>query len=136
LIPIATLVLVLFPPVPLDGRTLLMFVGSAVTAMFTMNGVALWVTLLAPRRGDYNASFGNDLSFAANVVVIGGIMSLLFVPRGLAKVWPDAVGPGSWWMVIPLIILAVAFYFMSLRRAEQSFVTRRERLLGIFEGRD
>lgn len=135
LIPLATLVLALFPPVPLDGRGFIMFVGCAVTAMFTMNGIALWVTLLAPRRGNFGASFGNDLSFAANVVVIGSIMLLLLLPRVLAKFWPDAVGPDYWWMVFPLIALAVAFYFTSLGRAAHSFVKRRESLLAIMEGR-
>ncbi|MBZ5618741.1 MAG: hypothetical protein LAQ69_08470 [Acidobacteriia bacterium] len=135
LIPLATLVLILFPPIPLDWHTVLMFVGSAVTAMFAMNGIALWVTLLAPRRGNYSASFGNDLSFAANVVVIGGVMALLFLPRVLARIWPDAVGPAAWWMALPLVALSVASYFTSLRRAEQTFVARRERLLAIMEGR-
>jgi hypothetical protein len=135
LIPVATAVLVLFPPIPLDWRTVIMFVGSAVSAMFAMNGVAIWVTLLAPRRGNYNASFGNDLSFPANVLLIGSIMTLIFGPRALAKVSPNAIGPENWWVVIPLMALAVAFYFASLRRAEHTFVARRESLLAIMEGR-
>jgi hypothetical protein len=135
LIPIGTLILLLFPPVPIDWRTPVMFVGFALSAMFGMNGIALWVTLLAPRRGDYNASFGNDLSFAANVVVMGSLLALVFGPRALAKAWPNLVGPESWWLAIPLLALAVTFYFASLRRAERTFVARRERLLAMTEGR-
>jgi hypothetical protein len=135
LIPVATLILVLFPPIPMDWRTPVMFAGAALSAMFAMNGVALWVTLLAPRRGNYNASFGNDLSFAANVVVIGSILILIFGSRALAKASPHAIGPESWWLAIPLLAVAVAFYFASLRRAEHTFVARREQLLAIMEGR-
>jgi hypothetical protein len=135
LIPPAILVLLLFPPVPLEWRMVVMFVGAAFTSMFGMNGLALWITLLAPRRGNYNASFGNDLSFAANVVVMGSAMTLLFGPRLLAKAWPDLLGPANWWIVVPLVAVAVAFYFSSLRLAERSFMARREHLLAIMEGR-
>ena len=135
LIPAATLILLLFPPVPLDWHTVVLFVGCAVTAMFVMNGIALWVTLLAPRKGNYDASFGNDLSFAANVVVMGGMFALLFGPRAIAGVWPHAVGPEDWWKVFPLILMAIFFYFASLKKAETMFVVRREALLAMMEGR-
>ncbi len=135
LIPVATLILIFFAPISLDWHGVAMFVATAVTAMFVMNGIALWVTLLAPRRGNYNHSFGNDLSFGANVVVIGGVLLLLFGPRLLAKSWPDVVGPANWWVPLPLVLLAVMFYVVSLRRAERTFVTRRESLLALMEGR-
>jgi hypothetical protein len=135
LIPAATLVVILFPPVPLDWRGVVMFAGTAVTAMFLMNGIALWVTLLAPRRGDYNHSFGNDLSFGANVVVLGSMFALLFLPRMVAKSWPGAVGPESWWVPIPLAVLAFLFYVISLRQAERKFVALRESLLALMEGK-
>jgi hypothetical protein len=137
LIPANVLVLLIFPPFAIDWRTPVLFAGVALSAVFSQNGLALWVTLLSPRRGDYKASFGNDLSFAANVLVIGSILTAIFVPRMLAaaKLWPNAVGPEFWWMAIPLLILAVSFYFASLRRAERVFVARREQLLAVVEGK-
>ncbi len=120
---------------PLEWHTVVLFVGCAVTAMFVMNGISLWVTLLAPRKGNYDASFGNDLSFAANVVVMGAMFALLFGPRAIAGIWPHAVGPEDWWKVFPLILIAVFFYFGSLKRAETMFLVRREALLALMEGR-
>jgi hypothetical protein len=94
------------------------------------------VTLLNPRRSNYYSSFGNDLSFAGNVVVIGGVLSALFVPRLLAKAWPPAVAPENWWATIPTALLAMAFYTASMRRACSLFLKRRERLLAVVEGRE
>ncbi|HYW44107.1 MAG TPA: hypothetical protein VE959_14690 [Bryobacteraceae bacterium] len=135
LIPVATIALALFSPVKLDARMLAMLVGAAVAALFVMHGVALWATLLGPRRGNFKASFGNDLSLAGNVVFIGGLLTFLFVPRVLAHVWPAAVAPGAWWVVVPLAPLAAVFYFVSLRNACGVFRSRREQILGVIEGR-
>ncbi len=135
LIPPAAIVLKMFSPIPLDARMFAMALGGAVTALFLMHGLALWATLLGPRRGNYKAGFGNDLSLAGNVVFIGGMLSLLAVPRVLAKVWPVAVSPESWWVVIPMAPLAAAFYFVSLRNAAAVFRSRRERILAVMEGR-
>src|ERR1035438_6882529 len=60
-------------------------------SLFLFHGIALWTSLLGPRRGNYNQSFGNDLSFAGNIVVIGGMLSLLFLPQLVAKQWPGAL---------------------------------------------
>jgi len=135
LIPVATIVVAVFSPMKLDARMLAMLVGAAVTALFVMHGVALWATLLGPRRGNFKASFGNDLSLAGNVVFIGGMLILLFVPRLLAHIWPAAVAPEMWWAVVPMAPLAAAFYFVSLRNACDVFRARREAILSVIEGR-
>jgi hypothetical protein len=134
-IPVATIVVAMFSPIKLDARMIAMMVGGAVTALFLMHGLALWATLLGPRRGNYKASFGNDLSLAGNVVFVGGLLILLFVPRVLAKVWPAAVAPQNWWAVVAMAPLAAAFYFASLRKAAGVFRARREQILSVIEGR-
>jgi len=135
LIPFATIALLVFTPVPLDARRLAMMVGGAVTTLFLMHGLALWATLLGPRRGNYYGTFGNDLSLAGNIVIIGGMLTLLFLPRVLQKVWPGTLAAENWWAVVPLVVLAAVFYFVSLRNAGSSFRKRREQILAIVEGR-
>ncbi|HTS31563.1 MAG TPA: hypothetical protein VMH81_37085 [Bryobacteraceae bacterium] len=137
LIPIATLLLMIFPPFAMDWRTPVMFTGVAWSAVFLLNGIALWVTLYSPRRGNYKASFGNDLSFAANVLVIGSVLTAIFVPQMLEarKLWPNAVEADRWWIAIPLLPITMVTYFISLRRAEHVFVARREQLLAVIESR-
>ncbi len=137
LVPLATLALILFPPFPIDWRTPVLFAGVAWSATFVLNGIALWITLYSPRRGNFKASFGNDLSFAGNVLLIGSVLMAIFVPQILEanKLWPNAVSPDSWGIVVPLLPIAILFYRLSLRRAESVFVARREMLLGVIEGR-
>lgn len=135
LIPVAAVLWCLFVPGPFDARALAMLVSASVFSLFLFHALGLWVSLLAPRRGSYTTSFGNDLSFAANVVVIAGMMIMLFAPRLLAKAFPAAVSPVYWWTVPPASVLAAAFYFASLRYTTTLFRVRREQLLAIVEGK-
>jgi hypothetical protein len=60
----------------------------------------------------------------------------MFLPRLLYKLQPAMVSPESWWMWAPLPVLALAFYLATLKSAGPVFVTRREKLLAVVEGRD
>jgi hypothetical protein len=135
LILVGTLLFVLFSPFPFDARMLIMLVGAAVTSLFTFLGLGLWATLFGPRCCDYYSTFGNDLSAVGNTVVIGGILALMFGPQAIARTWPAALAPDKWWMAIPVVLLAAAFYFSSLQRAGAMLMARREKLLAIVEGR-
>ncbi len=135
LIPVAAVAWLVFSPVKGDARTLAMLVSSSVTGLFLMNGIGLWVAVLAPRRGNYYATFGNDLSLPANVVMIGGLFLLLFLPRLLSAVWPGSVTPDRWWAVTLLAVAAFVFYKYSLDAVSAVFRRRREHLLAVMEGR-
>ena len=135
LIPVAAVIWLIFAPVPPDARTMAALVSCSLMGMFLMNAIALWVTLLAPRRGNYYHTFGNDLSFFGNIAVIGGLFLMLFIPRLLAMVWPGAVSPANWWAFIALAAAAFLLYRMSLGAASAAFRARREQLLGVMEGR-
>jgi hypothetical protein len=125
----------LFGPIPSDARMLAMLVGCSLASLFLFHGVALWTSLLGPRRGHYKQAFGNDLSFAGNVVVIGGMLTLLFGPQILAKVWPAAISTAYWFAPPLLALVAVAFYVASLRYASTLFRARREQLMALLEGK-
>jgi hypothetical protein len=136
LIVVGTLLFVPFSPFPFDARMLAMLVGAAVTSLFMFLGLGLWATLFGPRCCDFYSTFGNDLSAAGNTVVIGGILVVMIGPQVLAHIWPAALAPDKWWMAIPAVLLAAAFYFSSLERAGEMLLARREKLLAIVEGRD
>jgi hypothetical protein len=135
LIVAGTLLFVLFSPFPFDARMLVMLVGAAVTSLFMFLGLGLWATLFGPRCCDYYSNFGNDLSAAGNTVLIGGMLVVLAAPRALLITCPAALAPDKWWMTIPMVLLAAAFYFSSLQRAGEMLPARREKLLAIVEGR-
>jgi hypothetical protein len=130
-----TLLFVVFAPFAFDARMLIMLVGAAVSSLFVFLGLGLWATLFGPRCCDYYSNFGNDLSAAGNAVVIGGIMVVLLGPQLLANTWPAALAPDKWWMAIPMVLLAAAFYSASLQRAGAMLFARREKLLAIVEGK-
>jgi hypothetical protein len=53
----------------------------------------------------------------------------------LYRVWPEAVSPDFWWMILPLPLFAAAFYIGSLKAAGPIFNARREQLLAVVEGK-
>ena len=109
LIPAALLLWIPFGG-PFDARKLFMLFGSAVTGLFFLHAAGLWVTLYGPRKGNYSAAMGNDMSLMGNVVVIAGMLGALFTPQVLRRVLPAAVSPENWWLVAPLA--GGAFLFM------------------------
>jgi len=118
-----------------DPLTMPLLAGCAFTGMFLYLSAGLWVSLLGARRGNYYSSFGNDLSFASNAVLIGAIMGLIFLPRLAAGLWPNAFQSGYWWVTLAAAALAGGVYRMSLQGASACFRIRRERLAAIMEGR-
>jgi hypothetical protein len=125
-----------FAPVPFDARMLPMLIGCGVGGLFLFNALALWTSLLSPRRTDFESTFGNQLSLGANILLIGGILVVVFGMFYVDKsVTPQAV-LSYWWVPLAGALLAIAFYDYSLRRGAQIFVSRRETLLNIIEGRN
>jgi hypothetical protein len=95
LIPVA-LVLWIIVGGPFDVRKVVMLLGSAVAGLLTLHAAGLWVTLYGPRKGNYTAAMGNDMSLMGNLVVIFGMLSALVAPQILYRVFPPAVSPENW----------------------------------------
>src|SRR5947209_11023054 len=108
-----------------------MLLTSGLTGLFLFNAAGVWVTLYNPRKGDYNSGLGNDLSLGGNIVVIGGMITALVLPQLLHKFYPAASSPDRWWMLLPLPVIALAAYAVTLRLAGPLFNSRRELLLAV-----
>ena len=136
MLPVALLAFAIFAPYPFDGRMLLMLLCTGLTGLFVLNGLGIWVTILNPRKGSYSSNFGNDLSLGGNIVLIGGMLLAILLPRLVYKLQPALLSPESWRIFLPLPALAFVFYRLSLQSAGPIFVTRREKLLAVVEGRN
>jgi hypothetical protein len=126
----------IFAPFPFDARMLLMLLCSGLTGLFLLHGLGVWVTLYNPRKGNYTSNFGNDLSLGGNILLIGGMLLAILLPRLTYMLLPALVSPESWWIWLPMPVLALAFYRATLKSAGPVFVTRREKLLAVVEGRN
>lgn len=134
-IPPAAILWIIFAPRPLDPRILFMPVMNAITALFLFHGLALWTSIYAAKRGNYDKTFGNDLSLGGNIVFIGTMLGCMFLPSLLQAEAPWAVSPDNWWLTLPPAAIAIAFYLASLRGASAQFSARREALLAVVEGK-
>jgi len=135
MIPAGLIVWAVLVPVPFDLRELFMLFASGLTGMFVFHGLGLWSSLFGARRGKYFSAIGNDLSLFGNVVLIGCILTGIFVPQFLRKAAPGALSASNWWVLILLALAALIFYVFSLRATSSLLSGRRERLMAIVEGR-
>jgi hypothetical protein len=131
----AVVLWILFSPIPSSPQMLVMLVGCSVLNLFLIHGVALWTSILGPRRGNYKQSFGNDLSFAGNLVIIGGMMGWLFLPQILFRDSAATLVRDYWWTTPLFAVAALLFYAVSLRFTTVLFRARREQLMALLEGK-
>jgi hypothetical protein len=134
-LPIALLAWIVLAPYPLDARMLFMLACSGITGLFAFHACGIWVTLFNPRKGNYFSSFGNDLSLGGNILLIGGVLLAMLLPRLLYLYNPAAVSPGAWRVVVLLPVAAACAYFATIKAAGPILMARREKLLAIVEGR-
>jgi hypothetical protein len=135
MIPVGLIVWAVLVPVRFDPRQFFMLVASGLTGLFVFHGLGLWSSLFGARRGKYFSAIGNDLSLFGNIVLIGCVVSGIFVPQLLYHRAPGLLDPANWWMMAPLALGAAIFYVLSLRAASGLLASRRERLMAVVEGR-
>jgi hypothetical protein len=115
-------------------RALAMLASAGIGGLALMSTGALWASVLAPRPIDPDVVFGNKLSPPANAVLIGMFVvfaGILFAVRGRGVAELVRV----WWIVPLGAAGACALLGGSLAIAPRVFVARRERALGLIEGR-
>ena len=131
-LPVAFTVCVLLARVSVDARMAIMLAANGVGGLCFFQALALWTSMLAPSRSDSEVLFGNDYSFAANVVGNGGMLVALFGSQFLG-VAAGAHVLRFWWAAPVLMVAAVVFYVVSFRVAPGVLVSRRERILAAVE---
>jgi hypothetical protein len=135
-VPVLLAAWLVFAPKPIHPATVVMLTCSTIAGLFLFHAAALWVSLINPRKGNYNSSLGNDLSLGGNILVIGGMLTAIFGPMWLSRMWPAPFQPGNWWMALLPAAVGVVLYVVSLNAASAALGSRRERLLAVVEGRD
>jgi hypothetical protein len=131
-LPMGFVACVLLARVPVDSRMAAMLVANGVGGLCFFQALALWTSMLAPSRTDGAVRFGNDYSFAANVVTNGGMLVTFFGSQFLGL----AVGARVlqfWWTAPVFMVAAVVFYVVSFRMAPAVLLSRRERILAVVE---
>ena len=134
LIPIGLVAWTIFSPYPADWRVLVMLTSGAVFGLFFFRALALWASLLAPRRADYYQTFGYNVSIGGRIVVMSSVVVGLMIPSLFQRMNFSAILLAYWWAAPLLVPVAAALFFGSLQAGAVFFTARRERLLGVMEG--
>jgi hypothetical protein len=134
-IPVAAAAWTLFSPYSGQGRMLAVLVANAFTGMFLCRCLAMWASLLAPRRANYFENFGNQLSAGGNVVAMGSVLLPMLLPQLLRSSVLSPVLLRYWWAALLAAPLAALLLHLTLRAGARTFTSRRERLLAVIEGR-
>ncbi len=94
--------------------------------------LASWLTVLAPRRVNFDGMMGNVMSRTAQFTLIVAAVGTMFLLRFLAG---DVVALARWWWEMALFAVAMYFvYQFSMRTLAPVLARRRERLLDAIVG--
>jgi hypothetical protein len=132
IIPISIALWLFITPASIGGRMILMLFSCGLAGLFLVQALCIWISLLAPRAVPFKAGFGNRLSLAANVLMIGSILFFFFMPAALDFIGMQAV-LDRWWVAPVLLSVTAAFYIGTLRTGSAVFSSRRERMLSTIE---
>jgi hypothetical protein len=134
-IPLAAAGWLLFSPNPGEWRMLVMLLANACIGLFLFRSIALWVSLLSPRRADYFQRIGNQLSVAGNLVAVGSVLIAFVLPQFLRQTVITPTLLAYWWASPLAVPVAYALLLWALRSGAGVFFARREQLLAVIEGR-
>ncbi len=131
----ASLAWSLFGPREYGPHALPMLIACGIGGLFAFHAAGLWTTLYGARRADPNKVMGNDLSLAGNIVVMGGMMTMLMGPLIISQTRKNAITPERWPYAILFAGIAFCVYAVSVTKAPAMLSSRREKLLAVLEGR-
>ena len=121
-----------FSQVPTDGRMFVMLLSAALLGIFFLPALGLWTIILAPRAMSVKVTFGNRLSWPANLVMMLGIVTVLFLPKALASAMGRTL-VDLWWVMPLAASIAALFFIVSVEAAGPVFDRRREQLMSSIE---
>jgi hypothetical protein len=133
LIPIGFVAWFALAPVPTNWRMATMLLSAGFGGLLFFHALGLWATLLAPRPIPFDTMFGNKLSLAANLLLVGTIATFFGLSAALTAVGADAA-LRAWWVAPLCLVGAAAFHALTVRAGARVLVTHRERMLAIIEG--
>jgi hypothetical protein len=96
--------------------------------------MGVWTSVLAPTAIEFDRTWGNKLSVAANAVMIGFIFSFFGFQLAL-----HGLGIGNdtlvrhWWVAALLLLPTLAAYILTVRWAGRVVIVRRERMLELID---
>jgi hypothetical protein len=135
LIPVGITLWFFLAPVHTTPEMFFMLVASAIGGLLLLNALGLWTSLYSPRRAELSHNFGNNLSTGGNLLLIGAMVLCAVVPAFVQSQVRIGDVPRDAWVMALFLIASALFYGFTLRVGGRVFVSRRERLLAIVEGR-
>lgn len=129
-----TLWVIIYRNRSLTWQAVLIVLTVSVAGMIMFNGLGLWVSIFAPKRGDFEAMWNNRLSLGANIVVIGGAIIPFWVMITVMERIPPETLSRLWWAPALFLVLCVGFYGFSLKFIDIPLRSRKEKLINLLSG--
>jgi hypothetical protein len=125
---------VVYSPVNTDLRSVVLLASSAVAGLLFFTTLGAWTSLLAPTPIEFDRTWGNKLSFAANAVMVAGIFAF-FGPAAILRLLhvDDATLVAHWWVGVIVVCAAAACLLLTLRAGGVVLERRREKMLALID---
>lgn len=116
----------------IEWRMIVMLTGSSLAGLFVFNALGIWTTIYTPRRVEFTTMLGNQLSFAANLVVAGGMVAIFVIYFGLMFLRIPLAAVLDWWgLPMAMTLAALLFYLFSWRVIELAAEAHRDRIIDV-----
>jgi hypothetical protein len=134
LIPVALLLWAVYSPVQTDPRSLAMLASSGVVGLLLVPTMGVWTSILAPTAIEFDRTWGNKLSLAANAVMVVSIFSIFGFRLAVLALGIHTDVLVRYWWVAPLLILpTLAAYTLSVHLCGRLMTARRERMIELID---
>lgn len=134
-LPLAIVIWVVATPSPVEPRSVAMLAGSGMTGWLLFATAGLWTSVCAPTASEFDRTWGNKLSLAANAVLVSSIAAFFLVLLVLMRLRvTDTMLVAHWWVTVLAVLVVAGAYGASLVAAGRLIGRRREHMLGAIEG--
>ncbi len=126
--------LILFQERARNWREMALLIGVALTGTLLFSGIGIWVSILAPKRADFDSIWNNRLSLGANIIVIAGVLLPFYAGLAIVDRFGHEVLLRFWWIPLLTAIPGGAVYVISFFFSDPALRLQREHLLRTLAG--
>jgi len=114
---------------PFDPRKLLILVLSSLAGLLMFNGVAIFTSVLSPWPADLVKVMGNKPPLGTQLVIAGWFIVVFPIAMILGQIIPLSDILSHWWIFLVLLLMALAFYIISVDSGSKMVMKRREKII-------
>ena len=114
---------------PFDPRRVIVLVLSSLAGLLLFSGLAIFTSVLSPWPADLVKVMGNKPPVVTQFVIAGWFMVFFPAAMVLGQFIELSDILANWWVFLAFLLVALAFYIMSVKAGSKLAIERREKII-------